>query len=84
MGKAIRKSIAGTWMGKSTNWECLFVHRTQLFLSVYVVDLKKLAGNKQNLALMWKRLMKNVDIEEPPIFLGSCSLRMHSSGMQAK
>ena len=28
-----------------------------------------MAGKKQNLALMWKKLMKNVDIEEPTSFL---------------
>ena len=28
-----------------------------------------LAGKKQNLALMWKKLMKDVDIEEPTSFL---------------
>ena len=55
---------------KVLNWECLlFVHRKQkLFLSVYVDDIK-MAGKKQNLARMWKKLMKNVDIEEPTSFL---------------
>ena len=41
VGKTVRNSIDGTWLGKSTNWECLFVHRKQkLFLSVYVDDIK--------------------------------------------
>ena len=31
--------------------------------SVYVDDIK-MAGKKQNLARMWRKLMKNVDIEE--------------------
>ena len=40
-------------------WECLFVHRTQgLFLSVCVDDIKT-AGKKQNMAPMWKKLMKS-------------------------
>ena len=30
---------------KVPNWECMFVHRKQrLFLSVYVDDIKKMAG----------------------------------------
>ena len=51
------------------NWECFLVHREQkLFLSVCVGDIK-MAGKKQNLALMWKKLMKDVGIEEPTSFL---------------
>ena len=54
---------------KIPNWECMFVHRKQgLFLSVYVDDIN-MAGKKQNMALMWKKLMKNVDIDEPTSFL---------------
>ena len=56
-------------MEKVPNWECLFVHRKQgLFLSVYVDDIK-MVGKKQNMAPMWKKLMKNVDIDEPTSFL---------------
>ena len=52
-----------------SSWECMFVHRRQgLFLSVYVDDIK-MSGKKQNLAPMWKKLMKNVDIDEPTPFL---------------
>ena len=62
-------------MGETPNWDCMFVHRKQgLFLSENVDDIK-MAGNKQNLALMWKKLMKNVDIDE---------LGMHSTRMQTK
>ena len=44
------------------NSECLFVHRRQgLFLSVYVDDIK-MTGKKQNMAPMWKKLMKLVDL----------------------
>ena len=47
----------------------MFVHRKQkLFLSVYVDDIKN-AGKKQNLAPVWQKLMKDVDIEEPTSFL---------------
>ena len=42
VGKTIRGSVLGTWMGKVPNWECLFVHRKQgLLLSVCVDDIKK-------------------------------------------
>ena len=69
MGKTIRKSIDGTWLGKIPKWECLFVHRKQkLFLSVYVDDIK-MARKKQNLAPMWEKLMKDVDILEATSFL---------------
>ena len=45
---------------KVQNWDCLFVHRIQgLFLSVSVDDIK-MAGNKQNMAPMWKKLTKKV------------------------
>ena len=50
---------------KIPNWECMFGHRKQgLFLSVYVDDIK-MAGQKQSMASMWKKLMKNVDVDEP-------------------
>ena len=46
----------------------MFVHGKQwLFLSVYVDDIK-MTGKKQNVAPMWKKLMKNVDIDEPTSF----------------
>ena len=42
---------------KVTNWECITVH----------VDDIKMAGKKQNSAPKWKKLMKEVDTEEPNI-----------------
>ena len=59
--KTIRGSSIGTWIGKKVlNWECLFGHRKQrLFSSVYVDDIN-LAGKKQSMAHVWKKLMKNV------------------------
>ena len=64
-----RGSSIGTWMGKMPNWECMFVHRKQgLFLSVYVDDIR-MTGKKQNMAPMWKQLMKNEDLDEPASFL---------------
>ena len=49
-------------MEKGPNWECLCVHREKgFFLSVYVDDIR-MAGGKQNMSLMWKKLMKLVDL----------------------
>ena len=49
--------------------KCLFVHRKHgLFLSVFVDDIKMAAKN-QNLATMWKKWMKHVDLDEPTSFL---------------
>ena len=45
------------------------MHRQQgVFFSVYVDDIK-LAGKKRNLDPTRKKLMKNVDIDEPTSFL---------------
>ena len=56
------------------NWECLFVHRKQgLCLSVCVDDIK-MGGKKLNMAPMWKKLMKNVDLDEPISFLDHACL----------
>ena len=44
-------------------WECLYFHRQkQLFLSVYVDDLK-MAGKKENLAPMWELMGKHLELE---------------------
>ena len=56
MGETIRRSFIGTWMGENSE------------LGMYVDDIKK-AGNKQNMARMRKKLMKNVDIDEPTSFI---------------
>ena len=40
----------------------------KFFLSVYMDDIK-MVKKKQNLALVWKKLMKDIDIEEPTSFL---------------
>ena len=45
-----------------------------LFLSVYVDDIK-LAGRKQNLSPMWKKLVKLVDHGEPTSFLDHLCVR---------
>ena len=44
---------------KIPNWECPFVHREKgLFLSVYVDDIKKLAGKKSTLIRCGKYSIK--------------------------
>ena len=58
MGKTIPRRFMRTWIGKIPNWECMFVHRKQgLLLSVYVDDIN-MAGQKQDMAPMWKKYMK--------------------------
>ena len=62
--------LLGLGWEKVHNWECLLVHRKQgFFLSVCVDDIKKWLERKQNMAPMWKNLMKNVDLDEPTSLL---------------
>ena len=93
VGKTIWGGSVGTGIGKKDpNWECLFVHRKEgLFSSVYVDDIK-MAGRKQNMAPMWKKLMKLVDLGEPHRFLtrtlltntGKCSNHEFSAAATEK
>ena len=54
---------------KVPSCECMFVHRQQvLFLSAHADDIK-MTGKKQNMAPIWKKLMKHVDLDEPTSFL---------------
>ena len=53
---------------------CSFIKKQQLFLSVHVNDTK-MAGKKQKKALIWKKLVKNVDVEEQTSFLDHVYLR---------
>ena len=52
MGKTVRGSSAGTLMGKSAEMGMLVCSSKQGFSSEYVDDIK-MAGKKQNMALMW-------------------------------
>ena len=47
--------------------------KTELFLSVCVDDVK-MAGKKQKISPMWKKLMKNVDLDEPTSCLDHVNL----------
>ena len=67
MGRTVRGSSVGTWMGKSAELG-MSVCSSKLFLSVYVDEIK-MAGKKQYMVFMWKKLMKNVDLDEPTSFL---------------
>ena len=59
---------------KVSNWECLFVHREkELFLFVYVDDIKK-AGKNQNIDPMWRVRNKEVDLGKPTSFLDHVNL----------
>ena len=47
---------------------CSFIAKQGSFLFEYVDDIK-MDGRKENMAPMWKKLMKLVDIDEPTSFL---------------
>ena len=50
---------------KGPNWECLFVHKKKILFLSENVDAMKMGGKRQSMAPMWKKLMKNVDLDEP-------------------
>ena len=66
-GKDSLRFLGPGWE-KVPHWESLFVHRKRGFLSVYVDDIK-MAGRRQNLSPMSKKLLKLVDFGEPTPFL---------------
>ena len=68
-GNTIRGSSIGTWTEKSTKLGIsVCSSKTRIILSVNVDDVFT-AGKKQNRVPMWKKWMKNVDLEEPTSFL---------------
>ena len=77
--RQFEKALMELGWEKVPNWESLFFHGKQkLFLWVYEDDIK-LAGKNQNLAPKWKKLMKDVDIEEATSFFDQRLLRMHAT-----
>ncbi len=68
MGKKIRRSLIRTWMGANTELG-MYVRSSKpgLFLSVHVDDIT-MTGQEQNMAPMWKKLMKNADPDESTSF----------------
>ena len=56
----IRNSSVGRWTGESSKLGVLFL---------CIVDDVKMAGKKQNLDPMWKKLMTHVELVEPASFL---------------
>ena len=82
------RTVVGTAIWRNLwklGWEKVFVHKKRgLFLSVHVDDIKKwLDGKKQKMAPMWKKLMKNVDLDGFSSFLDH-PLGMHWTWMQTK
>lgn len=50
---------------KLLSWECFYFHgEKQLFLSVYVEDLK-MAGKQENIKPMWDEMKKFLLLEDP-------------------
>ena len=70
----IWENSIGARLGKSSQLECLFVHREiRLFFSVYV-DVIKSAGKKQNTGPMWKSTRQRSRFGRTNIILWSCLL----------
>ena len=61
--KTVRRSDDGAWMGKSAESE----NKDYSYRCMWTI--LKMAGKKQNMAPMWKKWMKNVDLDEPTSFL---------------
>ena len=69
-GETVRQSMDGSSLEKIPNWECLFVHKKTKFRPIWSMWMtSKMTGKKRDLTPMWKKLMKDVDIEEPTSFL---------------
>ena len=70
----LSEKFCWTKMGRAPNWWCVFAHRQHgLFLSEKVDDTKT-AGRQQNMSLVWKKLMKEVDLgENQHHFLTMCT-----------
>ena len=67
--RQFEKALLEQDLEKVLDWECFFVHHQKgSLLSVYVDDIK-LAGKKQNLDPLWKKLNKQVDLGQPTSFL---------------
>ena len=70
MGKTVRGNSCGTWMGKSTELRVsVCSSKARIVLIGVCVDDIKMTGKKQNMTSMWKKLMRNVDLDEPTSFL---------------
>ena len=70
MTKTVRGSSVGTWMGRRTDlgMSILFIENKDCSFRYSWMTLK-MAGQTQNMAPMWKKLMKNVDLDETTSFL---------------
>ena len=68
MGKTVRKSIDGTWLGKSSDLGMSIRSQKNQNYSHRSTWMTSKAGKKQHLARLWKKLMKDVDTEEPTSF----------------
>ena len=69
MGKTVGQSIDGTRLWKGTQLGMLIRSKKTSFILIGPRGWHQNGWKKQNLVLMWKKLMKNVDIEEPTSLL---------------
>ena len=59
---------------KIPNWECMFFHRKQRLFSVSIHGWHQNRWKETEMALMWKKWRKNVNLDEPTSFLDhACS-----------
>ena len=68
--RQFEKVVNGTWMGKSAElgMSFLFIENKDCSNRCTWI-ISKITGKKQNMAPMWKKLMKIVDLDEPTSFL---------------
>ena len=73
MWERIRKSFIRNWMGVKNQIGNVWLFKKKKRNRDYSYRCKwttwKMAGKKQNKAPMWKKLMKNIDLDEPTSFL---------------
>ena len=72
--KASQEKVISCGFEKIKGWESLYVHREKkLFLEIYVDDFH-MAGRKDNLAPMWAKLGRIIDLDPPVPFNGNTYL----------
>ena len=77
MGKTVRRNPIGPWMGKSTELGMSFCPpKTRVFL-IGTRGSPQIGWKKQNMDRMWKKRMKNVDLDEHHVLI--TYIRMYST-----
>ena len=70
MGERIRGSFIWTWMGNSTKLGMYFLtSKTRVISDIFCGWHQNGWNAKQNMVPLWKKFMKDVDLEDPPSYL---------------